>query len=58
MASASEDLSRLADELAAPTGPEHEDQIAEQTVFLAARIATAASNALHARYPCHPASSG
>ena len=44
-------LRRLSAELAAPIDHGHRDSIAEQTVFLAADIAMAASNALNARYP-------
>ena len=43
-------LRRLAAELAAPIDDAHQDSIAEQTVFVAADIAMAASNALNARY--------
>lgn len=44
-------LRRFADELAAPQGDTHEEHLAEQTVFLAADLALAASAALEARYP-------
>lgn len=44
-------LRRFAAELAAPIDDGHRDQVAEQTVFLAAGIAMAASNALNSRYP-------
>lgn len=44
-------LRRFAAELATPIDEGHQDQVAEQTVFLAADIAIAASNALNTRYP-------
>lgn len=44
-------LRRFAAELTAPIDDGHQDQVAEQTVFLAADLACAASNALNARYP-------
>lgn len=44
-------LRRFAAELAAPIDDRHQDQVAEQTVFLAADLAMAASNALNTRYP-------
>jgi hypothetical protein len=44
-------LRRFADELAEPQGDAHEEHVAEQTVFLAADLAMAASAALEARYP-------
>lgn len=44
-------LRRFAAELTAPIDDGHQDQVAEQTVFLAADLAMAASNALESRYP-------
>jgi len=44
-------LRRFADELAAAIDDTHEEHLAEQTVFLAADLAMAASAALEARYP-------
>jgi len=44
-------LRRFAAELTAPIDEGHQDQVAEQTVFLAADIAIARSTALNTRYP-------
>ena len=44
-------LRRFAAELTASIDDGHQDQVAEQTVFLAADLAIAASNALNTRYP-------
>lgn len=48
---AARQLARFARELATSIDEAHQDGVAEQTVFLAADIALAASAALESRYP-------
>jgi hypothetical protein len=48
---AAKQLARFARELATAIDEAHQDSVAEQTVFLAADIALAASAALESRYP-------